>query len=352
MEIFMKFLLLVVSATGVMSLTLHEIDKEWFTFKVKFNRTYDTRTEENYRYTVFTENLKSILVHNMEADKGRYTFWLGINQFSDLTSREFNKIYANLRVDANVQQKHTYAKNKIKHDNNNVSLPREIDWRHTNCVTHVKNQGSCGSCYAFAATGALEGQECLKNGELVSLSEQNIIDCTNNKDYKNHGCENGRIDSTYLYVLHNGIDSEKSYPYKGSIGTCDQQKGFKAVKEIFNYEELHYGDVAELQRAVAEIGPISVYLDIDTEREVNKFQHYKHGVFDNSECGNKPEDLNHAVLVVGYGETLKGQDYWLIKNSYGTAWGIEGYMKIVRNGRNTCGIATRASFPIVPNDNS
>ncbi|XP_045193222.2 cathepsin 8-like [Mercenaria mercenaria] len=166
-----------------MSLTLHEIDKEWFTFKVKFNRTYDTRTEENYRYTVFTENLKSILVHNMEADKGRYTFWLGVNQFSDLTSREFNKIYANLRVDANVPQRHTFAKNKIKHDNNNVSLPREIDWRKTNCVTPVKNQGLCGSCYAFAATGALEGQKCLKNGALVSLSEQNIIDCTSNDDY-------------------------------------------------------------------------------------------------------------------------------------------------------------------------
>ncbi|XP_045193625.2 procathepsin L-like [Mercenaria mercenaria] len=351
MEIFMKFLLLLVSATGVMSLTLHEIDTEWFSFKVKFNRTYDTRTEENYRYTVFAENLKSIIVHNMDADKGRYTYWLGINQFSDLTSREFNIIYANLRIDANVPQRHTYAKNKMKQDNKHVSLPIEIDWREKNCVTHVKNQGSCGSCYAFAATGALEGQKCLKNGELVSLSEQNIIDCTSNDEYENHGCKYGNIDNTYLYVMFNGIDTEKSYPYKGSIGTCKQGRGVKAVKEIFDYETID-NDVAELQRAVAEIGPISVYLDIDTEREINKFQHYQYGVFDNSECGNKPKDLNHAVLVVGYGETPEGQGYWIIKNSYGTAWGIEGYMKMVRNGRNTCGIATRASFPIVPNDNS
>ena len=195
----------------------------------------------------------------------------------------------------------------------------------------IKNQGTCGSCWAFSATGSLEGQHFRKTGKLVSLSEQNLVDCSDGE-----GCNGGLTEQAFQYVYENhGIDTEVSYPYQGfdsylcrfnnaTVGTTDK-----------GYVDLPMGDEDALAKAVATVGPVSVAIDATQQ----SFMFYSHGIYESGACD--VENVDHAVLVVGY-----GPGYWIIKNSWGTEWGDNGYMKMKR-GVNMCAIASFATYPLV-----
>jgi len=219
-----------------------------------------------------------------------------------------------------------------------ASLPASVDWRPKNVVTKVKNQQQCGSCWAFSATGSMEGQHALKTGKLVSLSESQIVDCDVNGT--DHGCMGGFMDGAFKYAIANrGIEYEKDYPYVPTDNPCAFKK--KDVAATFSsYHDVTGGEEG-LKKAVATVGPISVGIDASCF----DFASYSGGVYYNPECSQTV--LDHGVLVVGYGTTKNGTDYWIVKNSWGGTWGKEGYILMARNRNNSCGIATEPSYPIV-----
>ena len=223
-------------------------------------------------------------------------------------------------------------------DNINSSLPDSFDWREHNAVTPLKDQGQCGSCWSFSATGAMEGAWAIKTGKLVSLSEQQLIDCST--DYDNSGCNGGLMDNAFGYAIDQGMCAEDDVPYEAKEGTCNTKCGkmshFTSCVDVTVNNQIH------LKEAVAR-GPVSIAIEADTR----VFQFYSGGIIDNVACGTT---LDHGVLLVGYG-TDNGKDYWLVKNSWGASWGDKGYIKIARsnsaNDAGICGIAMSASYIVV-----
>ncbi|UYV60944.1 hypothetical protein LAZ67_1002895 [Cordylochernes scorpioides] len=288
--------------------------------------------EDQVRKAIFEENLKKIVYHNLEYDLGMHSYYLGINEYSDWSSQELTK-----HMNGLIRSKDRLL--DLYEPSGKMELPSSLDWRSKGYVTEVKDQGDCGSCWAFSATGALEGQHYRKTGKLVSLSEQNLVDCSSSEG--NAGCSGGDIDAAYTYVMeNNGIDTDESYPYLAENGTCHYNKDsigatLKGYKYIAKDEQ-------SLQQALAAVGPISIAIDASEP----EFHQYKGGVYNNPKCKNDYDHLDHAVLLVGYGQE-NGIDYWLVKNSWGESWGNKGYIKMSRNKNNQCGIATYASYPIV-----
>uniref|UniRef100_A0A3B4ALI6 Cathepsin S n=1 Tax=Periophthalmus magnuspinnatus TaxID=409849 RepID=A0A3B4ALI6_9GOBI len=283
------------------------LDKHWNLWKKKHSKVYSHQIEELGRRRIWEYNLELINVHNLETSLGLHSFGMGINHYGDLVSGTVGPFNLNMV---------------------NVSLPSAVDWRKKGLVTEVKTQGSCGSCWAFSAAGALEGQLKKSTGVLMSLSTQNLLDCSNK--YGNRGCEGGFMSNAFKYVMRNkGIATDNSYPYHGKRGHCKYNPDYKAGS-CSGYTFLPKGDEHALKVAVATVGPISVAIDASKP----KFIFYKNGVYKDKSCTHS---VNHGALVVGYG-TEAGQDYWLVKNSWGTAYGEDGYVKIARNKKNLCGI--------------
>ncbi|XP_053202622.1 procathepsin L-like [Panonychus citri] len=308
---------------------------EWEVFKSQFNKRYSNETEEYFRMKIFLENKRKIARHNVRAANGMHSYHLSMNHFGDLLHHEFvtlmNGYKAHLRL-------HIYNATTFLTPHH-VSLPKSIDWREKGYVTEVKDQGQCGSCWAFSSTGALEGQHFRKTGKMVSLSEQNLVDCS--KKFGNNGCEGGLMDNAFSYIRHNhGIDTEQSYPYLAHNGRCHfHPKDIGATDSGF--VDIDAGNETKLMEAIATVGPVSVAIDASHE----SFQFYSHGVYDEKECSS--EDLDHGVLAVGYGTDAEGNDYWIVKNSWSEKWGEKGYIKMARNKKNQCGIASSASYPLV-----
>ncbi|KAK4876097.1 hypothetical protein RN001_012519 [Aquatica leii] len=326
----MKLIVFVVAIAATQATPSDDLlNEKWITFKNNFNKQYSNTVEEKFRFKVFMENLNKIDAHNEKYDKGLVSYTLGINQFSDLLASEFLK------------RTSCFKKiNKFLHSNQtffvpeNVELDSHVDWRNKGAVTEVKNQEDCGSCWAFSTTGAIEGQNFLQNGKLISLSEQNLVDCST----ANHGCDGGDQEVAFEYVIKNkGIDTEESYPYIDDNRSCRFDKNNVGAK-VYGYKRVTAESEDDLKSAVATVGPIAVAVYADIEMQL-----YKNGIFDNPYCS---KELNHAVLVVGYGTNEKGVDYWIVKNSWGSAWGEKGYILMSRNKNNQCGIATDASYPI------
>ena len=294
------------------------------------NKIYEEELEELHRNTVWQANQKFVNAHNTYAYKFGYT--LNMNEFGDLTGAEFARIFNGYKM------QEPFNDTKFYEPDNTVSLPATIDWRQYGVVTEVKNQGQCGSCWSFSTTGSVEGQHARKTGQLVSLSEQNLIDCSSS--YGNNGCQGGVMDNAFRYMIANkGDDTERSYPYEMQKGNCRfNQNNVGAT--IRSYADVPRGSESYLQSAVGSVGPVSVAIDASH----SSFQFYRGGVYVEPACSSTR--LDHGVLVVGYG-TENGQDYWLVKNSWGTNWGENGYIKMARNRGNQCGVATQASYPIV-----
>lgn len=215
----------------------------------------------------------------------------------------------------------------------NISIPSSIDWRKKGAVTGVKNQKQCGSCWAFAATGALEAQYFRKTGTLVSLSEQNLVDCTSS--YGNDGCNGGYPNNAFKYIKDHGIDSEKSYPYQNRQNSCKFNPK-KSAASSYGYGIIPKGNEQKMIEALATVGPLSIAID----NSHHSFKFYSSGIYNEPHCN--PNKLEHAVLAVGY-----DKDYYIIKNSWGTRWGENGYIRIARNRNNLCGVASLASYPKV-----
>ncbi|XP_009354165.2 low-temperature-induced cysteine proteinase [Pyrus x bretschneideri] len=298
-------------------------------------KAYNALGEKERRFQIFKDNLRYI----DEQNSKNLSYKLGLNRFADLSNEEYRNTYLGTKTRA---QKKRLSNRNTKSDRYaprvGDSLPDSIDWREEGAVNPVKDQGSCGSCWAFSTISAVEGINKLVTGDLISLSEQELVDCDTTY---NEGCNGGLMDYAFEFIIKNGgIDSEEDYPYKGYDAACDPYRKNARVVSIDTYEDVPVNSEEALKKAVAN-QPIAVAI----EGGGRDFQLYYSGVF-TGRCGT---DLDHGVTVVGYG-TDKGLDYWIVRNSWGESWGEKGYIRMQRNLGNTangiCGIAMEPSYPI------
>ncbi|KAK2843710.1 hypothetical protein Q7C36_011925 [Tachysurus vachellii] len=293
-------------------------DLEFHAWKLEFGKIYKSAEEESQRKNTWLENRKLVLVHNMLADQGIMSYRLGMTYFADMDNQEYRQsVFKGCLGSFNKTKKHNAA--TFLRQAGGAVLPDSVDWRDKGYVTEVKDQKQCGSCWAFSATGSLEGQTFRKTGKLVSLSEQQLVDCS--WKYGNMGCGGGLMDQAFDYIKDNkGIDTEDSYPYEATDGDCRFNPDTVGAT-CTGYVDITSEDENALQEAVATIGPVSVAIDAGHI----SFQLYVSGIYNEPECSSM--DLDHGVLAVGYGKD-NGKDYWLVKNSWGLDWGDNGYIKI------------------------
>lgn len=309
-----------------------DFDSQWDAFKTFHGKKY-AASEDDLRRLIWEENLKRVALHNLEASIGKHTYTLAMNEFADLSGEEFSKIVLGSCI---IQKRNGTGATFLKSEY--IQVPAAVDWREKNLVTPMKDQKQCGSCWAFSTTGSLEGQHAKKTGKLVSLSEQQLVDCAGK--FGNFGCNGGLMDNAFKYITANGgIDTEISYPYEARDGHCRFNKATIGAT-VAGFSDIPEGDEDALTQAIAAVGPISVAIDASHF----SFQLYHAGVYYERRCSSTR--LDHGVLAVGYG-TEDGEDFFLVKNSWGLSWGQKGYINMARNRKNNCGIATSASYPLV-----
>ena len=304
-------------------------------FKTKFGKTYATQEEHDYRFSVFNANLRRAKRHQMMDPSAVH----GVTMFSDLTPKEFRKQFLGLKKGFKLPTDAHTAPILPTND-----LPEDFDWRDHGAVTSVKNQGSCGSCWSFSAVGALEGAHYLATGELVSLSEQQLVDCDHECDPEQYGacdagCNGGLMTNAFEYTLKaGGLEREEEYPYTGTDrGPCKFDKT-KIAATVANFSVVSI-DEDQIAANLVKNGPLAVGINAVF------MQTYIGGVSCPYICSKRQD---HGVLLVGYGSAgyapirLKEKPFWIIKNSWGETWGENGYYKICR-GRNICGVDAMVS---------
>lgn len=332
----------VVAAVGAVSF-FDLVKEEWNAYKMAHKKHFDSEVEDKFRMKIYAENKHKIAKHNQRYEQGLVSYRLEQNKYGDMLHHEFVHTMNGFNRTAK-HNKQLYSKGREWRGATfispaHVTVPDHVDWRKKGAVTDVKDQGKCGSCWSFSTTGALEGQHFRQTGYLVSLSEQNLIDCS--AAYGNNGCNGGLMDNAFKYIKDNGgIDTEKSYPYEAIDDKCRYNPRNSGAEDV-GFVDVPQGDEQKLMEAVATVGPVSVAIDASQE----SFQFYSTGVYYDDNCSS--ENLDHGVLVVGYGTDETGGDYWLVKNSWGRTWGELGYIKMARNRNNHCGIASSASYPLV-----
>ncbi|CAF2736770.1 unnamed protein product [Rotaria sp. Silwood2] len=309
------------------------IESSFDKFKHTHGHKYENEEEHRERMKIFRQNVRYINTRN----RASLPYKMKINKFADRTDEELRVLRG---------RRHTKGYNgglpfpKKELTSSNRAIPDSIDWRIMGAVTPVKDQGICGSCWSFGTTGTIEGAYFVKYGTSIRLSEQDLIDCS--WGFGNNGCDGGEDFRAYQYIMkHDGIALEDTYgQYLQEDSFCHHDNVTKGAR-ILGYVNITEGDEEGLRIAIATKGPISVAIDAAHKG----FLFYASGVFYDPDCGNTPDDLDHAVLAVGYG-TLYGEDYWLVKNSWSTYWGNDGYVLMSRRNNN-CGVATAATYVIV-----
>jgi len=320
--------------------TSQEIADAYRLWKAKHGRLYSSQSEDSFRLGIFANNYHKVNAHNAKG----LSWTEGLNMFADLTAEEFARGYLGFKPKEAVDlDSLVYADETVPED-----IPTSIDWEQLGAVTQVKNQGSCGSCWAFSATAALEGARSLKHGKLSEdLSVQQLVDCEHyNQDA---GCGGGLPEDAYTWLKDYGIDKESDYPYTGSNGTC-HQTDFTPLEKVTSFVQVPKAD-SEAMKAELANGPLSIGIN------GMPIQFYMSGVFDPFSflC---PASLDHGVLLVGYGVAsasswifwTEDKPFWRIKNSWGSGWGENGYFRLKRavtKGVGICGVTEDATRPIL-----
>ncbi|RLN04251.1 cysteine proteinase EP-B 2-like [Panicum miliaceum] len=303
------------------------------------HRVHRHHGEKGRRFGTFKGNVHFIHAHNKRGDR---PYRLRLNHFGDMGREEFRSTFADSRINDLRREPRTRPAVPGFMYEDVAELPQSVDWRRAGAVTAVKNQGKCGSCWAFSTVVAVEGINAIRTGRLVSLSEQELVDC----DTEENGCQGGLMENAFEFIkAHGGITTEAAYPYRARNGTCDSYRSRHGqVVVIDGNQAVPAGSEEALAKAVAH-QPVSVAIDAGGQA----FQFYSEGVF-TGECGT---DLDHGVAAVGYGVDDDGTPYWVVKNSWGPGWGEGGYIRMERGAGDggLCGIAMEASFPIKTSPN-
>lgn len=279
----------------------------------------------NTKFEIFQQNLEKLAaIHKLGANENET---MGLTQFMDLTTDQFADQYLNLNINHIQMMKAKSVTNTLVARDEPV--PESWDWRSQGAVTSVKNQGSCGSCWAFSAIGNIEGQVAIKTKKQVDLSEQQFVDC----DKVDQGCNGGLMEDAFKYAMkQGGVDTLESYPYKGRGNTCAYKSSTSAAK-VTGYNFAGTEDETKLRAILHQTGPMAIAIN------ATPLQFYFGGIYTpwfSWTCN--PKSLNHGVLMVGYGQEGDKQ-FWIIKNSWGPNWGEKGYFRIVA-GKGACGVNT------------
>ncbi|KAF3656618.1 Senescence-specific cysteine protease SAG39 [Capsicum annuum] len=298
-------------------------------------KVYNNLNEKEMRSKIFKENVERIETFNAGEDKG---YKLGVNKFADLTNEEFRVLHLGYKRSSHPKVMSSSKPNTHFRYANVTDIPPTMDWRKKGAVTPIKDQKDCGCCWAFSAVAAMESLHQLKTGKLNPLSEQELVDC--DVEGEDVGCSGGLLDTAFKFIMKNkGLTTEANYPYEGADGVCNKKKSAVSAAKITGYEDVPANNEKALLQAVAN-QPVSVAIDGSSF----DFQFYSSGVFSGS-CSTW---LNHAVTAVGYGATSDGTKYWIIKNSWGSKWGENGYIHMKRDiddREGLCGLAMEASYP-------
>ncbi|XP_022724353.1 senescence-specific cysteine protease SAG39-like [Durio zibethinus] len=318
------------SSRSVPEVSMSERFEQWLS---SYGRVYQDASEREKRFQIFKKNVEYIDSHNADTST---KYELGVNEFTDLTNEEFKA----MRNGYKMRPSNIIASLKTSsfRYENVTAVPSTMDWRTKGAVTNIKDQGQCGCCWAFSAVAAMEGITKLKTGKLISLSEQELVDC--DVSGEDQGCNGGFMDNAFEFIISNkGLTTESNYPYEGVDGSCNKKKAANSAATITSFEDVPSNSESALLKAVAN-QPVSVAIDAGE----SDFQLYKSGVF-TGQCGTF---LDHGVTAVGYGQADDGTKYWLVKNSWGTSWGEDGYIRMQRDidaQEGLCGIAMEASYP-------
>jgi C1A family cysteine protease len=300
-------------------------------FLTTHNKSYATIEEFTARFQVFKSNYKKLQTFAVGDETTNYK--VGVTRFADLTTQEFKRKFLNLDMGV-----------KVHMPKDLLSLGDEaedsLDYRTKGVLNAVKDQGQCGSCWAFSAIGNIEPLYAIKSGKLLNLYEQQLVDCDRDED---QGCNGGLMDNAFAYLVSaGGAEQSKDYPYKARDQTCKFDKT-KSVVQLSGFKDIAQ-DEAEIEKALTQVGPLSVAINAEP------LQWYDSGIYDGDDYECDPDGLNHGVVIVGYG-VEKGVKYWIVRNSWSASWGEKGYFRFARKsdakGKGTCGINTNVSTAVL-----
>jgi len=321
-----KFILILLNIYAVFGLSQKLVDKEFAAFKTRFNKTYADYDEEVERYEIFQYNLQDV----MKQRKMLKPYTVGITQFSDLTHQEFKDLYLGYKNPSRYHMtRETTAEDFEKKKN---ELPESVDWREKGVISAVKNQGQCGSCWAFATTEMIESYAAISSGQMTQLSTQQVTSCTPNPvSCGGHGgCKGSIAQLGFNYIQLFGHTTEESWPYvsggNGMTGSCDfDMENTAPVVTLSGYDTLPANDQDSIMEHLANVGPLAVNVD------ASMWHTYTGGIFDGCDF-NENIEINHVVQLVGY-----TADAWIVRNSWSDAWGEDGYIRLAKKEHAECG---------------